>query len=478
MAKTRYSDEWLTFQHTERLQISQALEDFLMDEGRYDCFTSLNYIVAELAGNADKANLKRAHFAVQGLNQADPAQYEKGMAGFKQAVSSEGPSLVKALTQRKAVLRVWFGRDEKNLVFTVFNNAPLLPIEAQRYREKIELARRYQTIQEVLGVELDQSEGGGLGLIITILMLRKLGLDEDQLTLTSDDQGTTATLVIPPQAEATVETLAEAAVAAIDRIPQFPDHVMQVLQILDDPTKSFVHISPIVRKDPNLLASLLKAANSSMYNLSRKVETIEEAVRILGLPAIQDLLLAVTAERLLINDFHVPAVKVLMEHAIEVAWYCRELTKAAKLSNLSGAIFLGAMLHDFGEIIVNSLVPGLTETLGALCLARGWNTFRTEVLTNGLNHSLAGAELARKWKFPDRIVEIIQYHHLPLEASRSSRDAVCVVSLGDFLWHRARNQISWDDLNPAVLEQFPQKSPEEWREAFQTILAKKKILKT
>jgi len=251
-----------------------------------------------------------------------------------------------------------------------------------------------------------------------------------------------------------------------------------VLQILDDPTKSFVHISPIVRKDPNLIASLIKAANSSMYNLSRKIDTIEEAVRVLGLPAIQDLLLAVTAERLLIHDFHVPAVKRLMEHAIEVAWYCRELSKAAKMSNQSGAIFLGAMLHDFGEIIINSLVPGLTETLGALCLARGWNTFRTEVLTNGLNHSLAGAELARKWQFPERIVEIIQFHHLPLEASRASRDAVCIVSLGDFLWHRARNQVSWNDLNPAILEQFPQKTAEEWREAFQTILAKKKILKS
>jgi len=475
VANIIYSQEWKNFHQRHRVLLERDLEQFLMDEGRYDCYNSLNYILAELTGNADKANLKRAHFEREGLDLSVPDQYRLGMERFKDAVSNQAEALAEILDRRGSLIKVWFGREEEgNLIFGVFNNAPLLPIEEERYREKMTLARQFKNIQEVMDVELDQSEGGGLGLVITVLMLRKIHLDETYLSLSSDPAGTTALLVIPPRAEQGEEILSQAAVEAIEHIPQFPEHVLKILRTLEDPTKSFAHISPIVREDSNLIAGLLKAANSSVYSVSRKIESIDEAVGVLGLPAIQELLVAVVAEKLLIRDFQLASVKKIVDRSIEVSWYCRELVKAAKVTAATPSVFVGAMLHDFGEIIVNALVPGLTEKIAVLCRAKGWNSFRAETLTDGFNHSLVGVALAQKWKFPERIVEIIRFHHVPLEASRPAQEAVCLVYLGDFLWQKARNFVGWRELAPEVLAPFPIKTYQEWMDVLPAILAKKK----
>lgn len=468
----RFSETWSSFRHEQRLTLAQALEAFLLDEGRYDCFVSLNYILAELAGNAEKSNLKRAHFEMLQLNPHNPEEYAQGMAEFKNAVARHSTALAEIGGHRGAHLKIRFEKDGANLVFTVYNNAPLLPVEASRYHEKVEAARRFQTIEEVMTAEQDLSEGGGLGLIITILMLRKIGLDESHLTLGTDDRGTTARLVVPPQAESGLEVLSQVAVEAIDHIPQFPDTVMRVLRILEDPSKSFEDVGPLVRQDANLVAELVRAANSSVYRLPRQVASIDEAVRVLGLPAIRDLLLAVTTERLLIHGLHQATVKTLVRQAVEVAWYCRELLRVAHQPQLSGSLFLGAMLHDLGEILVHSVAPQLTQRITAVCQTRGWNVFSAETLTAGLNHSLIGAALARKWQFPESIVEVIEYHHRPLEAGRATMPLACLVYLGDFLWSRARNLVPWDDLLPGVLEVFPRLSPADWRTALKDVLFK------
>ncbi len=472
MGAPAYSREWQLFQHEQRLDLERELEQFLLDEGRYDCFPSLNYIMAELAGNAEKANLKRAHFVLSSLDPLDPSQYERGMATFRNAVSSQADELLNTVKERGSLVRVWFGKEDDDLVFNVFNNAPLFPREAERFHQKLNMAAQYRSVQDVLHSEPDHSEGGGLGLIITVLMLRKIGLDESFLRLTTDDEGTTARITMPPRAGKEEEVVAEAAALAIGHIPQFPEHVLEILRILDDPAKAFADIAPIVRQDPNLIAELLKTANASVYGLPRAVETIEQAVAVLGLPALQDLMIAVIAERLLIDEFSLPAVRTITGRAIAVSWYCRELVKAAKLGRVQSGVFLGAMLRNFGELIVNSLFPDLTDQVAALCRQRGRNPFHAEVLTNGLNHSLVGAELAKRWKFPDLVVEVIKYHHIPLEASRQYRDAVCLVYLGDFVWHLVRGETSWDQLEIGVLEQLKHKTPEEWRQILEALAAK------
>ena len=61
----------------------------------------------------------------------------------------------------------------------VRNNSELTAFEYKRIHDKIVKAHQYSSIEEAFSQILDDTEGAGLGLIIMILMLRKIGLTDD-----------------------------------------------------------------------------------------------------------------------------------------------------------------------------------------------------------------------------------------------------------------------------------------------------------
>ena len=257
----------------------------------------------------------------------------------------------------------------------------------------------------------------------------------------------------------------------VEHIPQFPQHVIQIINTLSDPTKSFDHIAGIIDGDPALIADLLRTANSSMYMLPKKIDTIENAVRVIGISALKQLVMVSMTEKLLASVYNLKAVKKEMDHAAEVAFYAQTLARALKKNEVSDHIFVCAMLHDFGKIVIDALQPGLVKSIGDLCRKRGVNDFMTESLTNGYNHSIVGAELARKWNFPDHIVESIQFHHLPLESSELSKPYVYLTYLANSLYHWVRGETKLEDLSHPVLIDLGLGAPGALEKLFQTAVA-------
>ncbi len=83
----------------------------------------------------------------------------------------------------------------------------------------------------------------------------------------------------------------------------------------------------------------------------------------------------------------------------------------------------------------------------------------------GLNHAEVGALIARKWNFPEQLVDAIRYHHEPTQAPQGSRDIVNCVYLANAICDVEREKIGWDQLESAVLRDFGI----ETREQFDTI---------
>ena len=110
------------------------------------------------------------------------------------------------------------------------------------------------------------------------------------------------------------------------------------------------------------------------------------------------------------------------------------------------------MLHDFGKVIVDALQPRLTEKIAKLCRDQGIGDFLAGSLTGGYDHALVGAALARKWNFPDPVVAAIEFHHNPLGAPEAPRPAVYLTYLANFLTHFSRDEVTFGDLEPSVLQ--------------------------
>lgn len=460
------------YDHGVRTQIEAALQSFLESCGKAELHASLNYLLAEVIGNADKANLKRAYFSLADLDITSEKDYALGMPGFKEAVADRRQDIIDLIQSEQAWVQVRFQRTADDLILAVQNTCPLHPVEKERIQTRLKLARKFNSIQDALEEGLDQTEGGGFGLIISVLTLRKIGLDETALRFDTSPQGTRVSVVVPLNLinKKESEVIAEAVLNQIQHIPQFPQNVLQILNSLIDPTKTFDDISAVIRKDPALIADILKTANSSMYMLPKKIDSIEGAVRVIGVSALRQLVMLTVSQNLLTNVFKLEVVKKQMEHAAEVAFYASELTKFLKDAETGKNIFLCAMLHDFGKIIIESIQPKLAADIEALCRQKGLNGFLTESLTNGYNHSLIGAELAKKWNFPDSIVESIRYHHLPLEASEAQHRYVWVTYLANFVSHYARGESTIDQLSDPVLKGLKLTDPVALEKAFRTMI--------
>ena len=179
-----------------------------------------------------------------------------------------------------------------NILLEVRNNVEINKKEYVRIHDKLARSRKYTSLEEALQQVLDPSEGAGLGLVILVLMLKKIGLDEDCFDIWAESGETVARITVPVAAARVeaVSTLTDEIVKSITSLPQFPENIVQIQRLIADPDSQIVDIARYISTDPAMTADLLKLVNSAAYMMSKKVDNIVDAVKLVGLRGIKNLL--------------------------------------------------------------------------------------------------------------------------------------------------------------------------------------------
>jgi putative nucleotidyltransferase with HDIG domain len=450
--------------HQREAAIEKELEKYLESINRKDIFVILDYIVKEFAANANKANLKRVYFDVNNLNINLNDDYELGIQKFRVEINKNYEAYFGLLEKRGYYVRIDFYVSKNFLIISAINNSHMLPVEKERFFEKLAVFSAFDTIEDVFELGLDLEESAGFGLILSVMMLKKLGLNEKFIKLIEDSKYTQMKLIIPltlikKQDE---EFVADEIIRVVEDVPQIPQHIRDLQNALNDENSDFNTISAIIKNDPALTAGLLKTANSAFYMLPRKINSIEEAVRFIGLKGIRNLVLIYSMKNILMNRFQFDIFNSIISHSNEVAYYAYELAKKLNLSEIEEDVYLAGMLHDLGKLIVNSLKPDLIKKIKVFCRKKNINENIVENLTNGYSHSLVGAKLAKKWNFPENFVNTILYHHDPLKLQSSQNDLVSIVYLADFIYYYVRNETVFNSMNFNVLDKYKLFSKEKF----------------
>jgi len=417
---------------------------------------SLLYFMKELIMNASKANTKRIYFKKKGLNLENPEDYENGMKTFKREVFSNFTEYADVHAVEGYYVRLDFKIDGDFLFIQIRNNSPLCHDEENRILGRLKVAGKFKNMEEVLSYGFDDTEGGGFGLIIGILMLRKVGLDERVFSLIKGQDTTSVVLKIPLKLLTKEQgiVIAKEIIAEIEKMPQFPESIVRLERNLADPNADFNSISDIIKTDPSLTTEIIRIANSPIYMLPRKVADVPTAVRMIGLKGVRNLVLSHGVNLVFSKMYKKVKIDEVMEHSYHVALYCSQIAKIKHLDNLLEDIYVAALLHDFGKIITNSLKPKLVERLNALCEEKGIPINSLEDLTDGYNHAIIGSLLAEKWNFPERFVQAIRYHHVPLESDEGYRAIINTVYLGNELSYVSKKIRLFKDINFQVLKFF------------------------
>jgi hypothetical protein len=165
----------------ERASIDEVLEVFLEEAELLEYRNKVAYCVHELAANAQKGNTKRAYFYERGLNIHDAYDYRRGMETFRRDTFDRVEHYIRVQRKLGLYLQLTFQLDGPEARIGVTQNCALTTAERERIQEKLDLARRSESLVSAYDHAYDSYEGAGLGLVMTILMLRRIGLHDDVL---------------------------------------------------------------------------------------------------------------------------------------------------------------------------------------------------------------------------------------------------------------------------------------------------------
>jgi putative nucleotidyltransferase with HDIG domain len=444
-----------TLPHEIEVYIEQVIAVFLRQLDQEKLKDYIVYCVQELAVNAKKANTKRVYFIERGLDLNNPADYKLGMTSFKENTLSNIGHYLQLQKEKGLYIRLML-QLKNNIIFVeVRNNVAVTKTELIRIHDKLARSRQYDNLEDALSQVLDDSEGAGLGLVILVLMLKKMGLDEDCFDIIGTEKETIARIIIPLE-QTRVESLSVLSSTIVDNVnslPQFPENILLVQKLINDPNSEMADIARQISMDPALTADLLKIVNSAQYMLSKKVDSISEAVKMVGIRGIKNLLFSYGTQKILGDE--TADKKILWNHCYKTAFYAYNLIKNFhKDRNLLDDVYVGGILHDMGKIIFSNVHPDLLTKIKEFCGEKDLPPSTFEDLAAGMNHAEIGALVAEKWNFPEGLVSAIRFHHDPASAPPEYKDLVYTVYLANMFCELEAGNVNFDQLDPAVLNNF------------------------
>ena len=252
------------------------------------------------------------------------------MKAFHNELSENLAHFLQVLRERQMWIDVAFHATGEALTVSVRNDAPLTPMEEGRIKERIARARTFHSFSEALETSLDHSEGAGLGIMILLQFLKSIGLGEEAFSVRTERGRTVSTITIPisdVQLDQ-IRALAEALVRNIESLPHFPESVVKLMTLTEEAEANVADIANHISRDPTLTAELLKHVNSAYYGLPSRVNGIPQAVKLIGLRSLHQLLYSFGFHIML--DQHHPRMRSLWEHSLRTAHYALLLARDVK----------------------------------------------------------------------------------------------------------------------------------------------------
>lgn len=219
----------------------------------------------------------------------------------------------------------------------------------------------------------------------------------------------------------------------IKSLKPIPQIANQIMEIAEDPDASMSDIADIILFDPIITANLLRTCNSAYFSLPRRIDSVHEAVSLLGLEQIVDVVLLKSGADNLKNKQEGYGLNEgdLWRYSVSSALLAREIAARKGVKNKQ-LIFTAALLKDIGKVILDRFVAGAFQHIQELVQQNGFSFMEAEKKVIGVDHAELGGLVASNWNFSERMVYIIRNHHLANEEARQDLDC-SIVYLSDIL---------------------------------------------
>ena len=222
--------------------------------------------------------------------------------------------------------------------------------------------------------------------------------------------------------------------SGIDDLPPLPTVVARVMEIAADPESSVQDLMKVVSADQSLAIMILKMANSAFFGLARGVDSLTQALTILGFKEIRNLVLG----RAVFASFK----NVGKDDKFEIHQFWRHSFVCGIGAKIIGAelkwaghdFFVAGLIHDIGKLVMHVTFPvDFARTIEIAGSAKRM-AFEAEEIIFGITHGEIGMMLLKRWMFPQGLMSAVGYHHRIREAVIEPRFSL-VIHAADILAH-------------------------------------------
>ncbi|EKR63835.1 HDIG domain protein [Leptospira weilii str. 2006001853] len=416
----------------------------------------ISTILKEILMNANKANAKRIYFLKKDLDIHNPDHYSKGMKTFQQEITHHWDEQKEILQNSGFQIHFRAKMVNNNFAILVENDSALLPQELDRIKKRIESAKKYNDLSDAFMDISDSQESAGLGLVLIQLLLKNSGIGSDKFKIDTDGKLTRATLVVPQQIvpiEITTK-LKEKILIEIEGLPPLPNTLTRIISLCNNPDSDLGIIANEIEKNPALSVDLLKLSNSAGFASRNKVNTIVQAVKVVGLKNVRNLLYVSGVRKIM--DGRYAKLQEVWNHSNMCSFFIRQIAGRGGMSRVADIAAAGALLHDLGKFILLSLNQKLFIKLTNYQKDRDFGSSTIlEEISIGISHPTLGALLAKKWDFPPDLVQMIEFHHRPfMNVDSVYHDLVELVYLANMMMDYIDKKASFFTIDETILRKY------------------------
>lgn len=216
-----------------------------------------------------------------------------------------------------------------------------------------------------------------------------------------------------------------------------PQTLVEVLRVTDSPQTSAQDLSRIILRDGPITARVLRMANSAFYGRAGSVNTVHQAIVLLGFRSIKSLVLSTALFDVFGNKDTGCAYDLtgFWQHSLETAGIAQLLAGRIGYQPQEEA-FVAGLLHDLGLLIMSrAFGDEYRQVVSAASSVEDWCASERERF--GIDHPEAAAILFAEWGLPEQLVQAVgQHHDPPLGAQGPNLDRLALlVSLADRVGH-------------------------------------------
>ena len=239
--------------------------------------------------------------------------------------------------------------------------------------------------------------------------------------------------------EAPEQALLEKLRASNIRIPPRPQILQDIQKMLNNDDATDRMIGQLIARDVGLTAEVFKIANSPFYRRGAKIDSVENAVRMLGRRTMGD----ITRNALLRQQLGGGSAQMesFWERCTDLATLCSvlcdQLERPGKLTG--DQAYLIGLFHDCGVPVLMQHIKGYGK---AQFDAPTGPDFLHEDDSNATSHCIAGLMVALEWELPDMLCEAIRGHHYVIAEDQPAPHSIALLQLAMHAYTKLRG---WQD---------------------------------